>query len=113
MGFSSEGDSRWLWRWLIHLEVAGGFQISTVLGDAPTLYRAYLICTEALIIFVIHEYNRCIHQNRYFFIKFGDFMDESGVLWIFVYHAKTPVSYSTWHAKLTTCILTFSVFLPT
>jgi hypothetical protein len=37
------------------------------------------ICSEALIIFGIHEYNRRIHQNPYLFMKFKDFIDILGV----------------------------------
>ena len=39
-----------------------------------------LICSEALIIYGIHGYNRRIHKYPYLFIKFKDFTVTSGVL---------------------------------
>jgi hypothetical protein len=40
----------------------------------PKLKQRLVICSEALIIFGIYEYNCCIHQNPSLFMKFKGFM---------------------------------------
>jgi hypothetical protein len=49
------------------------------MAAARDLEAGSLICSEALIIFGIHESSRRIHQNPCLFMKFKDFMGTLGV----------------------------------
>jgi hypothetical protein len=42
----------------------------------PSFTVAQEICSEALIIFGIHEYTVCFHEYPCLFIKFKDFTDK-------------------------------------
>jgi hypothetical protein len=46
---------------------------------AAALVLLHRICSEVLIIFGIHKYNRRLHENLYLFVKIKDFMSAIGV----------------------------------
>jgi hypothetical protein len=54
---------------------------AVVVPGLVSFFTRNLSWSEALIIFGIHEYNRCIHENLYVSMKFKGFTDTLGVLW--------------------------------